>query len=68
LTTPEEFQAQLEKISFREGIFKIKINPFKNIVFYNILEMYKEDSKALLQKTFNDLKKTMKLYEKIKKK
>ena len=68
VSEPEIFKAQLEKIFFHEGIFKIKINPYKKTLFYNILDIYDEDSKVLLQRAANNLKKVMKEYEKLKRK
>ncbi len=55
---------KVEEISHLEGIFKIKINPFKDSVFYNIVDMYRNDSKIILSKAYKDLKMTMQKLEK----
>jgi hypothetical protein len=33
-------------------MFKLKVNPYNNTVYYNILEMYKYDSMVLLKKAY----------------
>ena len=43
-----------------EGIFKVKINPYKDSLYYNIVDVYKNDSLALLKQAYKDLKQTMK--------
>ena len=58
----DEFMRRIEQASYIEGIYKIKINPYNGSVYYNVLEMYKEDSRVLLNKAYNELKKAMKQY------
>ena len=51
---------KVEEISHLEGIFKVKINPYKDSLYYNIVDVYKNDSLALLKQAYKDLKQTMK--------
>jgi hypothetical protein len=53
---PEGFFKKIGEISHIEGIFKIKVNPTGNKTYYNLLEMYKNDSNLLLRKAYSELK------------
>lgn len=59
---PESLKKLVDEISHVEGLFKIKLNPFNDNVYYNILEIYKNDSSILLKKAYKDLKITMKKF------
>lgn len=37
-------------------MYKIKINPTKDNTYYNIIDVYKNDSSVLLKKIYQDLK------------
>lgn len=43
---------KMESVSYIEGIYKIKINPYNGSIYYNILERYREDSRVLLSKAY----------------
>ena len=59
---PDSLKKLVDEISHVEGLFKIKLNPFKDNIYYNILEIYKNDSSILLKKAYKDLKVTMKKF------
>ena len=59
---PESLKKLVDEISHVEGLFKIKLNPYNDNVYYNILEIYKNDSSILLKKAYKDLKITMKKF------
>lgn len=52
----------MEEISHLEGIWKVKLNPSKNSVYYYIVDVYKNDSSALLKKAYKDFKLAFKKY------
>ncbi len=37
-------------------MFRVKVNPSKDNIYYNIVDMYKNDSSVLLKKVYKDLK------------
>ena len=59
---PEGMKKKISEVSHLEGMFKIKLNPSKDNIYYNILDMYQNDSMILLQKAKNDLKETLGKY------
>ena len=50
---------KMSEVSYLEGMFRLKLNPSKDNVYYNILEMYRDDSVVLLQKAKKELSMTM---------
>ena len=59
---PDGLKRLIDEISHVEGLFKIKLNPYNDTIYYNILEIYKNDSTILLKKAVKDLKMTMKKF------
>ena len=59
---PDSLKKIIDEISHLEGIFKVKLNPYNESIYYNILEIYKNDSAVLLKKAYKELKITMKMF------
>lgn len=62
LNDPDSLKKILDTVSYIEGLFKVKLNPYNDNIYYNILEMYKHDSSAFLNKAYKELKVTMKKF------
>lgn len=56
---PEGLKRKISEFSHLEGIFKIKLNPSRDNIYYNILDMYKNDSSVVLKKAYKELKETL---------
>lgn len=59
---PEAFKKKIDELSYMEGVYKLKINPYNGVVYYNIIDMYKKDSGMMLKKEYWDFKEVFRKY------
>ena len=59
MTDSENLRRISDEISHIEGIFKVKINPHRDTVYYNVMDMYRDDSTVALRIAHSNLVKTL---------
>lgn len=58
----DQVRRRIEEVSHLEGIFRVKVNPYKDSLYYNIVDVYSSDSSVMVQRAYQDLKATMKKF------